>query len=656
MIRRGAELNLAARPLKVEIDELDQLKLPAILHWNLNHFVVLHRVKTRISGKDEYFILDPAIGERRVTEAEISRMFTGVALELTPTQQFRQKKSKPSIPVRDLIGDVIGVRSALIQAITLAFALEILAVASPLLNQFIIDEVLISGDEVMLKVLIFGFSLIAVSQIGIGFARSWFLVRWGSEISYQWSARLFSHLIRLPASFFEKRNLGDIASRFGSITSIQNTVTVLLVESVLDGIMAFIALGMMLFYSVTMTFVVLIGVALYALSRYIFFSYLKSATFEKIISSAKENTHFLESIRAVVPIKLFAHENVRASRWQNLKISTINRDVSIQKVSLIFRSLTATITATQMLCLLYIGASLVIAKEISLGMMIAFTGFATTFATRIFTLTDLWVDVKLLRVHVERVSDIALETPEEYSEFEIDMSRHKGKISINSLGFRYSNDESWIIRNASLTINEGETVAVIGGSGSGKSTLCKVLLGLLSPVEGTIALDGTDIKSIGLDQYRRVIGTVMQDDSLLSGTILENIVFFDSSPDIEFAERCAQLASIHDDINDMPMRYHSLIGELGTTLSGGQRQRLLLARALYKRPKILLLDEATSHLDIENERKVNEALRSLCVTKIVIAHRPETIRASDRIVLLHRGTFSEIDKDEFESRNWADKS
>lgn len=654
IMRQAAELQLAARALRLEVDEMKLLKLPAILHWDLNHFVVLVKVKRHWSGRETFVIKDPAIGERRLTTAQISKHFTGVAVEFTPTQKFEQKEAAPTISVSQIAGKVIGLRGALIQVIALAAALEVFALAAPLFNQFVIDEVLVSGDLGLLKVLMIGFCLITGVQIAIGVARSLFLMRWGTEIGLQWAVRLFSHLIKLPAPYFERRNLGDIISRFGSIEAIQGTMTSLLVESLIDGLMTVFALAMMLFYSPLLTAVVTLGVTVYTASRYCFYSYLREASAEQIVLSAREESHFLETVRAITPLKLFGRENDRRMRWQNLKMAAVNRDVTTQKIAIWFKSLNGAISSVQGLAVLYLGAGLVVQKSLSLGMLMAFMTYAATFSIRIFSLVDLFINVKLLSIHIARVADIALEPAEKHSDVQVDLTKFSGKIALCNVRFRYGNSENWVLSDASFDVGPGESIAIVGASGSGKSTLCKVMLGLLQPTEGSIRIDGTDINVLGLDQYRRLVGTVMQEDVLLSGSLLENIAFFDSHPDIQFAELCAQQAAVHDDILSMPMRYQTIVGELGSTLSGGQRQRILLARALYKRPRILILDEATSHLDIANEKRVNQALKGLGITRIVVAHRLETIRSAARVIEVRDGVLFEVKKDEMNSVETAE--
>ena len=642
LIRHAAALQLSSRPLRLELDELSMLQLPCILHWDLNHFVVLHEIKTNFRGLVTLTVLDPAIGVRKITLQESSKHFTGVALELTPTASFEQKTAPPTISLKILTGKVIGLRRALLQIFFLAIALEVFALVSPLFNQFIIDDVIISGDRELLLLLTTGFAILIVTQTAISLARSWFLMRWSIQIGTQWTVRLFTHLVSLPVYFFEKRHLSDIVSRFSSINSIQSTLTSLFVESLLDGLMAILALGMMVIYSPALTAVVMLGSISYILIRWSFYYPLREASQERLILSAKENGHFLETIRAITPLKLFGRETERISHWQNLRQDVINRDVKTQKISIFFKVANTTISATQGMALFYIGSGQVMSNQLSVGMLMAFSSYSATFSSRVFNLVDAFVSLKMLTLHSERLADIVLEKPEINTHFEVDLNYIEPQVTVKNLKFRYSDGEPWIINGANFQINAGDSIALVGASGCGKTTLCKILLGLLPPTEGEILIDNTPINQIGHRNLRSIIGTVMQDDVLLSGSILDNIAFFDSDVDQNQVERCALLASVHDEIVAMPMRYQTLVGDLGNSLSGGQRQRILLARALYKNPKILALDEATSHLDVKNERKVNDALKKLKVTRIVVAHRPETIRSADKIFTVAEGQVRQV--------------
>lgn len=630
-------MRLTTRPLRLDLHEFPQLALPCILHWNLNHFVVLVDVRKNWQGKTILTVQDPAVGERRLTLEEASDCFTGIALEIAPAPDFKQSNESRNISVKDLTGHIIGLRRAVFQILMLAVALELLTIIGPLFNQFVIDEVIVSGDVDLLEVLTIGFGLLMIVQTLIGLARSWFLMRWSMDVGYQWSGRVFSHLIRLPISFFEKRHLGDVVSRFQSTNSIQSTLTNLFVESFLDGLMALFAVGMMLMYSPSLTSLVIAAAAIYGLVRWAFHEPFREASRERLILSARENSHFLETVRAITPLRLFGREEERTSRWLNLKMDVQNRDVRTQKLSIIFKMSNTAIFGLQNLLLFYFGAKLVMSNILTVGMLTAFASYAGTFSGRIANLIDVFSNLKMLRMHTERLGDIVLEKREEANPYHTDLSGTDGRITLKDVKFRYGEGEPWVLNGINLDVEAGSSIALVGLSGSGKTTLCKLMLGLLQPSEGEILIDGIPVSQIGIDQYRRLIGTVMQDDVLLAGSILENICFFDSQPNLQLVEQCAEHAAIHEDIKAMPMAYQTLVGDMGSSLSGGQKQRILLARALYKNPKILALDEATSHLDISNEHKVNLKLSQMKLTRIIVAHRPETIRSAHDIYMLSNG-------------------
>jgi ATP-binding cassette subfamily B protein RaxB len=526
---------------------------------------------------------------------------------------------------------------ALFQVFCLAAVLELFAIATPLFNQYVIDDVIVAGDHELLIVLTAGFALLAITQTAIELVRSWFLMRWSIDIGFQWAGRVFTHMMRLPVTFFEKRRLGDIVSRFSSIAEIQNTLTSVCVGSALDGIMALLALAIMFAYSVHLSMIVITGVAMYTLLRWLFYQPFREASQEQLILAAKESSHFFETIRAIAPIKLFGRDAERRSRWLNLKQDVINRAVQTQKLGILFKVANTALFSAQGLAIFYVGAGLVMSNAITVGMLTAFSSYAATFSGRIFNLIDVVFSVRLLGMHTGRLADIVMEEAEHEVDTEVDCSSLNAEITLRSVKFRYGDGEPWVLNGIDLTIPAGQSLALVGPSGCGKSTLCKIILGLLAPTEGEVLLGGVPVSRIGYRAYRQVVGTVMQDDTLLAGSILENITFFDAQADIALAEQCARLAAVHDEISAMPMRYQTLVGEMGSSLSGGQKQRVLLARALYKRPRILALDEATSHLDVANEQKVNMALGALPLTRIMVAHRPETINAAERIVAMQNG-------------------
>lgn len=648
LIRHAVTLDLSARAVRVEIAGLRNLKLPCILHWNLDHFVVLKSVSTSIFGLAKYVLLDPAIGQRTLSEDQLSESFTGVILELIPTPAFKKVENLRKISLSDLTGRVAGLRRAVVQLIALACALELLAVLSPFLNQIVIDDIIVTGDLALLNLLLICFAWLLLTQMVIGLFRSWILLRWSAEVNVQWSTRILSHLIRLPIAFFERRHLGDVISRFGSINAIQSTLSSLFLESFLDIVMLLLACVLMFNYSLTLTLITLGSVFMYVLLRYMSYGLFFVANQERVLLAAREQSFFLETIRGISPVKLFGYEQRRVQGWQSLKSAVVDRDLRTQKLDIIFKACASTIVASKNLLILYFGARIVIDGNLSVGMLMAFLGYSALFSSRANSLADLWMKFRMLSLHMDRIADIVLENREETDSLP-NLSTAIPNITLKNVKHRFAAGEPWVLDGVNLEICPADSLVLVGASGSGKTTLFKIIVGLITPTEGEVLIDGVPLRKYGVDNYRQLIGTVMQDDILLTGSISDNISFFSPYPDRAQIEECAIRASIHKEICQFPMGYETLVGDMGSVLSSGQKQRVMLARALYRAPKILALDEGSSHLDIGNEKKVNRALANSKITRIFVAHRPETIRSAGRVVLLKNGQTRELASDLIEA-------
>ncbi|QBH00630.1 peptidase domain-containing ABC transporter [Xanthomonas oryzae] len=632
LIEIAQTLGFSTRPLRLDMEQLDQLALPCILHWDLSHFVVLAKV-----GKSKATIFDPAIGERRLSLGEVSQHFTGVALELTPTAEFKQHKAAPSISARQLTGPIRGLWSALSQIALLSMALQVFVILAPFYTQWVVDQVLVPADRDLLVVLGLGFGLALLLQVGIGLLRGWSVVSLSSRLGLQWMGNVFAHLLKLPLDFFEKRHLGDVTSRMSSVQTIQHTLTTSFVEAMIDGVMAMVTLVLMLVYSWKLALVTLLAVALYLGIRAISYRPMRDRTEQQLVAAAKQQTHLLESLRGMQSLKVAGEESVRRSTYENLLNDTVNQDVKLARMSLGFNTASQLVFGLERIAVIWIGARLALDNVFSVGMLVAYLAYKDQFAMRVSGLIDKWIEFRMLRLHGERLADIVLTPPEEHHAQPRALPPTEPSIEVEGLSFRYADGEPWVVKDCGFTIAPGESVAIIGGSGCGKTTLVKLLLGLLVPSEGTIRIGGHDLHKLGPRTVRAMIGVVMQDDQLFAGSIADNIGFFDTDFELERIEAAAQLAAVHEDIAAMPMGYHTLIGDMGSSLSGGQRQRIILARALYRQPKLLFLDEATSHLDVTRERLVNEAVRHLQLTKVIVAHRPETIASADRILVMAHG-------------------
>lgn len=646
LIAIAGQLGLDARPLRIELDYLPQLRTPCIVHWDLNHFVVLKRVAR---GKVE--LHDPARGAVSMPIAEFSRHFTGIVLELTPSAQFQPVNERQRIAIGALVGRVYGVRRALLQVLALAIALELCTLALPLAMQWVLDHVLVSADLGLLNLIGIGFLSVVVFQAAIAAMRGAVVADLGASLNAQWSSNLFGHLLRLPLDYFEKRSVGGVLSRFTSLQAIQQTLTSGFVEAVLDGLTVSLVLIVLLFYSPRLTLVVVAGFALYALLRWLAYKQQQRLKEAQLVHAAHQQSLLIESVHGIQTIKLGNHQPQRRAQVANANVEVANREAALGRIGAVFGALSRLVFGAQRIALIWIAAWMTLRGEFTAGMLVVFVAYAELFAMRTGNLIDRLVEFRLLSVHAQRIADIALERPEPHAESAYSGPPPEAALRLHAVSFRYAQDEPWILRNCELSIAPGESVAIVGPSGSGKTTLAKVLLGLLHPAHGHISLGDVDIRHLGLTQYRDRFAAVMQDDTLFAGSIAANIASFAGDADMQAIIAAARAAMIHEDIVRMPMGYESLVGDMGSALSGGQKQRVLLARALYKRPAVLLLDEATSHLDVALERAINHAVADLAMTRIIIAHRPETVLSADRILMLQSGNAVAISRTEYEEHS-----
>lgn len=644
LIALAANVGLAARALRVELSDLPRLRTPCILHWGLNHFVVLEAIGTK-----SVVIHDPARGRRRLSFDDVSRDFTGIALELTPTTGFVKENAPRSLRLRDLFRNIAGLRWALAQILALSFGIELVTILLPIASQIVVDEVIVNADQDLLLVVAVGLVLLLLTQLALGVARTWAIMLTGAKLSFQWSGSLFDHMSRLPLDYFEKRHVGDVISRFGSLATIQKALTTDLVQAVLDGVMSIFMLVMLVVYGGWLSVVVFASTSLNAALRVFAYRSYREATEEAIVAEARQQSHFIETVRGMASVKLLNLRERRRGTWMNQFVTALNARLRLQRTDLVFNQSNDLLFGADRVVLLVLGARAVIHQSMSLGMLVAFLAYRDQFSQRVGSLIGSGFQLNMLNVQTDRLSDIVMTEPEQVgapglapdgeptSSLPLVLGAMSGSLGASGLSVRYGVDEPWILRHLSLAVRSGTCFAITGPSGCGKTTLMKVLMGLLPATEGTIFLDGRDIRLIGAESYRCRIAGVMQDDGLFAGSIAENISCFDDRPDAGWLQECAARAAILDDIRATPMGLETLVGDMGSTLSGGQKQRIILARALYTRPEILFLDEATSHLDEPTEARIADALRHFEMTRIVIAHRPATIAHADEILDLKPG-------------------
>ncbi|HBY1652273.1 TPA: peptidase domain-containing ABC transporter, partial [Klebsiella pneumoniae] len=622
------QLGMVTRALSLELDELGALKTPCILHWDFSHFVVLVSVK-----RNRYVLHDPARGRRNVGLEEMTRYFTGVALEVWPGSEFSEETTQNRIQLRSLINSIYGIKSTLAKIFCLSVVIEAINLVMPVGTQLVMDHAIPAGDRGLLTLISAGLMFFILLRAATGMLRAWSSLVMGTLINVQWQSGLFNHLLRLPLAYFERRKLGDIQSRFGSLDTLRATFTTSVVGAIMDSIMVVGVFVMMLLYGGYLTWIVLGFTTVYVLIRLVTYGYYRQISEETLVRGARASSYFMETLYGIATVKIQGMAERRGTHWLNLKIDAINSGIKLTKMDLFFGGINTFVAACDQVAILWLGTSLVIDNQMTIGMFVAFGSFRGQFSDRVASLTNFLLQLRMMSLHNERIADIALHEKEEKKP-ELDIVADMTPVSLETtdLSYRYDSQSAPVFSGLYLSVTPGESVAITGTSGAGKTTLMKVLCGLFEPDSGKVLVNGTDIRQLGINNYHRMIACVMQDDRLFSGSIRENICGFSEEMDEAWMIECARASYIHDVIMKMPMGYETLIGELGEGLSGGQKQRIFIARALYRRPGILFMDEATSSLDTESERFVNVAIRNMNITRVIIAHRETTLRTVDRTI------------------------
>lgn len=630
---------LGTRAVQLGMKELPELRLPAMLHWDMGHFVVLVALRG-----DQCVVHDPAVGERVLGRKALAKHFTGIAVEAWPGSDFAPREEAQTLSIRRLAGRVHGLWGTLWKVLAISLALEGLALLAPLFTQWVVDQVIVARDTQLLATLGIGFALLLGLQNLLGLVRAWVLLRVGTQLRVQWRSNVLAHLMRLPLDYFARRHLGDLVSRLDAVAHIQKVLTGTFVEAALDGLMVVLTLGLMLLYSPLLAAVSAAGVGLYALLRALLYRPLRAASADHLVRAALESSHLLETLRGIRTIRLFARQGERLAGWQSLMVSDVNAELQVQRLDILYQTARRLLSGGFALAVVWLGAHQVMAGALSVGMLLAFIAYREQFANRAMELVNKWYEFKMLGLDAQRLADIVLTPAEAPSSAgrpgrgpQLLRPQAPPRIDLAQLRFRYSPTGPEVLAGLDLSIPAGQSVAIAGASGCGKSTLVQLLLGVYAPTGGTVRVNGVALAPDALEHWRQQIGTVMQDDVLFAGTIAENIGFFDPRLDMDQVQACARLAAVHEDIAALPMGYFTVVGDMGAALSGGQKQRVLLARALYRRPRVLVLDEATSQLDVAREADIGQAIARLPMTRIVVAHRPQTLALVDRVVELRDG-------------------
>jgi len=644
---RGANLNdiinvanalgLSSRSLRLEPADLNKLQLPAVLHWDMNHFVVLRKI-----NKNTLTLHDPAVGERHYSFTEIGSHFTGIAVELMPAAGFKRQTQVLRSRLQDLFERTAGFYSAVAQLFILSLLIQLASIGSAFYMQLVIDEGLAKQDADFLAMIAIGFFMLAVTTVAMHYARSQVQLYFANQLGFQMAGNVFNHLMSLPVEYFEKRHVGDLVSRFGSIHEIRRIITEDLITVVLDGVFAILTLSVMFYFNTMLAFVVLVFVLITTVLKIALIPRIQALQEKKIIADAKTSTNLMENMRTIEIIKFYCRELPRIALWRNYYADQINSLVVLTRFNINIETVYGVLYGLENVLIIYLAALLVLDGQITLGFLSAFIALKGNFSSSIKSFVDKIVQIRLVKLQLERVSDISC-SEKEFENLHMPKLRQPiaGSLSLENISYSYPGTDVPVVHDVNLHFKAGEIIALTGPSGSGKSTLLKVMAGLLEPTNGVLKVDGFDIRQTGLRQFRNVCAGVLQTDQLLSGSIMDNITLFADDVDYQLLLRSGRMAHIDEFLHTLPMGYNSQIGDMGSIMSAGQGQRVLLARAFYKNPRVLFLDEATANLDPQIEGLILQEIAKLKITTIFVTHRPAPMAIAHRVFRCMQGGVEE---------------
>jgi len=637
IVRSARSYGMRVRAISLQDNDLRFVRLPAIIHWEFNHFMVLERWSSKY-----VVVIDPAYGRRRITAQDFDNGFTGIVITFEPGVHFdRHLLAQPISLWRYVAGYIRQAPAAVLQVLIATLLLQLFGLGLPLLTKVVVDQVLPFKLESILAILGLGMLLLLLSQLVTTLLRASLLVYLQAKIDSQMMVGFFEHLLTLPYRFFQERSSGDLMARLNSNIVIRDTLSNQLISTALDS--CFVIVYLLLLFSLSPLFGLLVfalgllqGILLLSTQRL-----SRNLASRELAAQGKSQGYVSEALSGIATIKSAGAEDRALNHWLNLYFNQLNISLRYNYLSSLLDTVMTTLRIFAPLVLLWFGTLQVLNGMLSVGTMLALNTLAAAFLTPLASLVGSGQKIQLVQAHLERIADVMEARPEQDEQAVQRPPKLSGNIQLSHVSFRYDPHAPIVLHDINLSITSGQKVAIVGRTGSGKSTLGKLLLGLYIPTEGDIFYDDMPLCGLNYQEVRRQFGVVIQDGSIFSGSVRDNIALNNPAMDMEQIIQAAQIAAIHDDIRQMPMGYGTIVAEGGSAFSGGQRQRLAIARAVAHHPSILLLDEATSHLDVLTEQLVEQHIRELACTQIIIAHRLSTIRNADVILVLDQGTIVE---------------
>jgi HlyB family type I secretion system ABC transporter len=632
-------LGFNSRPVKASFDRLATQQLPAILHWERKHYVVVFEITPQ-----HVIICDPAIGQRKLTHEEFNQSWTGYCLLLEPTLALKQTAGQ-STDFWQLFQLIKPHRRVIAEIFIASIVLQIFGLISPIFTQLILDRAIIHKSDSSLATFGVGLLIFGGFQIGMTALRQYLMAQTANRIDAALVIGFIRHTFSLPLSYFDSRHVGDIISRIQENHKIQSFITGQSLGVLLDLMSVFVYATLMFVYSWKLALVTLISIPPFLVLTFASTPFLKKMSREIFNASNAENSYLIEALNGVRTVKSMSVEKSVRWNWEERLNKEIKQTYRGQIMGIKIQMISSTINTISSTVLIWVGASLVISGEFTIGQLFAFNMLSANVISPFQRLAGLWNSLQEVGIAIERLCDVIEAKPEENrDDLRQPIGKLQGYVKFKNVTFRYNKDaDTNILENINFEIQPGQTIALVGRSGSGKTTLSKLILGLYQPTSGSIDIDGKDLSTISLHSLRSQVGVVDQDTFLFGGTVKDNLTLAMPGASSEQIQRAAELAGADEFVNKMPMRYDTEIGEGGSMLSGGQRQRLAIARALLNNPRLLIFDEATSSLDTESEQIIQRNLEKIRRNRstIIIAHRLSTVQNADLILVLDKGVLIE---------------
>lgn len=632
LVSAGQHLQLRGRALKLDLQDLRQLSLPAILHWDMDHFVILKR-----AGRRSVVVHDPAVGVKRYRSAELHSHFTGIAIEFSPQLDFRKSPAAKtdSLTFRQLFAIGQGLGPVLVTVFMLSVLIQILALLAPLYVQLVIDQGIIKGDMALISMLAMMFAVLMLARTVLTHLRGLLLLGATNRLGFQLVSDCFHHLLRLPLSFFERRELGDVVSRFGALDNIKQLLTREVVTVIVDGVFSILTVALLFLYSPLLAWVSLAAMLIHSLVRIGTLTLEKQKRLDTVELQARQQTRFMESVRSIATVKINGMEDERESDWLHRYGQYVNSSYRLGHLQLRIASVEGVILGSESILVILLGSQMVYSGVLTLGQLMSFIFLKQHFINSLMAMVPKLAELRLMRLEMERVADIRLARPEPGLERPALFNPPvRGEIVMSELGFCYPGSRQPVLENFSGRIAAGSITAISGPSGAGKTTLLKLILGLEEPGEGRLTIDGWSHQERCPRRFREQVSAILHNEGLLSGTLAFNINLGIDAGDAERLAQACRQAGIETLINSLPMGLATRVGELGNQFSAGQVRRILLARAFYRQPRLLILDETLTHLGQKAAAELLATIRSLAVTTLLVSHDPDVIAGADAVLVV----------------------